>query len=74
MQPCVLVKRLKEKKYEERRKIKYFSSNDKGNKILQPGQTYRFSDLRGHSHNPGMREDGYPKDYTVLHGTDLGGH
>lgn len=52
-------------------KIKYFSSNDNGNKILSPGQTYTFADLKGHSHNPRMRADGYPKDYTVLHGTDL---
>lgn len=53
-------------------KIKYFSSNGGGNKILSPGQTYSYSDLRHHhSGSNTKRTDGYPRDYTVLHGTNL---
>ena len=51
-------------------KIKYFSSNGGGNKELIAGQTYRYSDLRAH-HNPTMRANGIPKDYTLLHGRDI---
>lgn len=53
-------------------KIKYFSSNGGGNKILNPGQTYKYSDLRAHhSGSNTKRTDGYPRDYTLLHGTNL---
>lgn len=53
-------------------KIKYFSVNGGGNKLLNPGQTYTYSDLRMHHSGPTTRRtDGYPKDYTLLHGTDL---
>ena len=53
-------------------KIKYFSSNGGGNKILNPGQTYSYSDLRSHhSGSNTKRTDGYPRDYTLLHGTNL---
>jgi murein DD-endopeptidase MepM/ murein hydrolase activator NlpD len=53
-------------------KIKYFSSNGGGNKILNPGQTYKYSDLRSHhSGSNTKRTDGYPRDYTLLHGTNL---
>ena len=53
-------------------KIKYFSANGGGNKILSPGQTYQYSDLRSHhSGSNTKRTDGYPRDYTVLHGTNL---
>ena len=53
-------------------KIKYFSVNGGGNKLLNSGQTYTYSDLRMHHSGPTTRRtDGYPKDYTLLHGTDL---
>lgn len=53
-------------------KIKYFGVNGGGNKLLNPGQTYTYSDLRMHHSSPTTRRtDGYPKDYTLLHGTDL---
>lgn len=53
-------------------KIKYFSVNGGGNKLLNVGQTYNYSDLRMHHSGPTTRRtDGYPKDYTLLHGTDL---
>jgi len=53
-------------------KIKYFSVNGGGNKLLNPSQTYTYSDLRMHHSGPTTRRtDGYPKDYTLLHGTDL---
>lgn len=53
-------------------KIKYFSSNGGGNKILNPGQTYTYSQLRSHhSGSNTKRTDGYPRDYTLLHGTNL---
>lgn len=53
-------------------KIKYFSSNGGGNMILQPGKSYTYSQLRPHhSGSSSRRTDGYPRDYTVLHGTNL---
>lgn len=53
-------------------KIQYFSSNGGGNKILEPGRQYTFSDLRSHWRGSNQRrENGYPRDYTLLHGTNL---
>lgn len=53
-------------------KIKYFSNNNGGNMPLEPGQTYTYSQLRPHHSSPTTRRaDGFPKDYTLLHGTDL---
>ena len=53
-------------------RIKYFSVNGGGNKLLNPGQTYSYRDLRPHHSGPTTRRtDGYPKDYTLLNGTDL---
>jgi murein DD-endopeptidase MepM/ murein hydrolase activator NlpD len=53
-------------------KIKYFSSNGGGNMVLQPGQSYAYSQLRPHHRgSSSKRTDGYPRDYTVLHGTNL---
>jgi len=59
-------------------KIKYFSTNDgRTNKPLYSGTTYKFSDtLWHHGASPGVgknakRTDGWPRDYTILHGTNL---
>lgn len=58
--------------------IQYFSSNDgRTNKILKPGKTYSFKDtLWHHGAQPGVgknakRAEGWPRDYTLLDGTDL---
>jgi len=53
--------------------IKYFSSNGGGvNKSLKPGKSYSFNSIRlHHGEQQPKRQDGWPRDYTLLHGTDL---
>lgn len=53
--------------------IKYFSSNGGGvNMSLKPGQSYSFNSIRlHHGEQQPKRQDGWPRDYTLLHGTDL---
>ena len=54
-------------------RIKYFSSNGGGvNMPLQAGKSYSFSQLRlHHGEQQPRRQDGFPRDYTLLHGTNL---
>ena len=54
-------------------RIKYFSSNGGGvNMPLQSGKSYSFSQLRlHHGEQQPRRQDGFPRDYTLLHGTNL---
>ena len=53
--------------------IKYFSSNGGGvNMSLKPGKSYSFDSIRlHHGEQQPKRQDGWPRDYTLLHGTDL---
>lgn len=58
--------------------VKYFSVNDgRQNKILQAGKQYSYKDLLQHHGAPAgvgkgaKRQDGWPKDYTLLKGTNL---
>ena len=54
-------------------KIQYFSSNDGVvNKSLLPGKSYSFNELKlHHGQQQPRRQDGWPRDYTLLHGTNL---